>query len=749
MTVSVTVRLVRSIGLAALFVAAALFGIASGVIFAFAGDLPEIKALDDYAPSTITRVLGRDGSVVGEFATERREIIHYQDIPADLRNAILSAEDANFFKHGGLSLPRMFLALGRNLVTRGHSPGGSTLTQQLARNLFPVSVGFERTGLAGWERKTKEALVAVQIEKRYTKQEIFTMYCNQIYFGHGAYGVQAAARMFFGKPVQALTLAEAATIAGIIQGNVSQSPFLHPDAALRRRNYALRRMAEEGYITAAQAETARALPMVTHGAPTLASTAPYFLESIRQHLEEHYGAKAVYESGLTVKTGLDPALQVAANRALDAGVRRIDQLHGYRKPAHNILAEGRTLETYRNAAWTTDPSAGRVIPAVVTSVEAGQIRLKIGRWSGVIDRKGYDWTHKSADLVATRGDLIDAAITRIDAKAATFAAELSQPPLVEGAVLAIDNRTGQVLAMVGGTDFDKTQFNRATQALRQVGSAFKPFVYTAAIDRGYTVRSIVSDEPVSFNVGPNQPLYQPQNYEHDYEHDITLRQALARSRNIPAVKLMNELGIDQIIQFARRFGLTAPLPPVLSLAVGSGDLSLLEMTSAYTAFPNQGVRMAPLQVLQVVDRDGNVLEETRADPHEAIRADTAYVMTTMLEGVIDDEHGTGHAAKALGWPLGGKTGTTDEFTDAWFIGFDPDITIGVWVGYDKKKSLGAGMAGAQAALPIWMDIMQSWVDRRRAQVAEPPQFERPSNIVLVQTGTGIEAFIAGTEPAVR
>ncbi len=751
---SVPTRFMKSAGLAALFVAAALFGIAAGVMFAFVGDLPGISALDDYAPSTITRVVGRDGASVAEFATERREIIRYQDIPENLKDAILSAEDASFFRHGGLSVPRMVLAMGRNLITRGHSPGGSTLTQQLARNLFPVSIGFERTGLAGWERKTKEALMAVQIEKRYTKQEIFTMYCNQIYFGHGAYGVQAASRMIFGKPVQQLTLDEAATIAGIIQGNASQSPFLHPDKALVRRNYTLRRMAEEGYITADQAESARKLPISVHGAPAgPSSIAPFFAETVRQHLEEKYGAKAVYENGLTVKTGIDTALQAVANRALADGVRNIDRLHGYRKPTQNVLAEGHAIETYRNPRWSSDPTPGDTLPAVVASVDAGVLHIRIGKWLGTIDRKGYEWTHKTGDAVAKRGDVIDARVKTVDVKATSFTAEIDQPPLVEGAVVAIDNRTGHILAMVGGMDFDKSQFNRATQALRQVGSSFKPFVYTTAIDRGYTVSSLIDDDPVSFNVGPNQPLYEPKNYERDYMGSITLETALAHSRNIPAVKLMNELGIEQVIKYARNFGITAPLPPYLSLAIGSGDISLIEMTSAYTAFPNQGVRMAPLLTLHVVDRDGNILEDSRPEPHEAIRADTAYVMTTMLQDVVRE--GTGatdatSALRALNWPLGGKTGTTDDYTDAWFIGFDPDITIGVWVGYDKKKPLGSGMTGGVAALPIWTDIMQSWVSRRRAQGGESPQFERPSNIVMATGSDGrTYAYIAGTEPGIR
>jgi penicillin-binding protein 1A len=670
--------------------------------------------------------------------------VHYQDIPINLRHAILAAEDADFFRHFGLSIPRLAVTLMTDIVRR-QSAGASTLTQQLARNLFPTTVGFDRT----WTRKIKEALVAVQIEKRYTKEEIFTMYCNQINWGHGAYGVEAASRLYFGKSVRDVNLEEAAMLAGIIQGNVRQSPYVNMDNAVRRRNYALRRMAEAGYITQAQSEASQKKPIVTSGDPsTRPSLAPYFSELIRQHLEERYGAKAIYEQGLTIRTGLDPALQRAANRALDDGLRRIDRLHGYRRPAHNLIAEGKAIDSYKDARWAHDPAPGQIVPAVITAVDGGAIHVRAGRWAGTIDRAGYKWTGRTADQLAKRGDVIEVRAKSVDARATTFSGELEQPPLVEGAVLAIDNHTGEILTLIGGSDFRRTKFNRATQALRQVGSAFKPFVFTTAIDRGYTVSTILSDTPVTYNPGPNQPPYEPKNYEGNFLGDIPLHTALEHSRNVPTIKLMDALGPQQVIDYARRFGITAPLQPYLPTAIGAGDITLIEMTSAYTAFPNQGVRMTPVFARQVVDRDGNVLEDNRAEPREAIRADTAYVMTTMLEGVM--EVGTAAEAGAkLKWPLGGKTGTTDNFTDAWFIGFDPDITIGVWVGYDLKKPLGQGQSGAVAALPIWMDIMRTWIGRQRTALSELPHFERPGNVVLVAGGDGTRAYIAGTEPGIR
>jgi len=733
-------QLVRSFGLAALFLAAALFGIASGVLFAFVGDLPQISALDDYSPSTITRVLGRNGAVVGEFASERRQLVTYDQIPPVLRNAILSAEDSNFFSHSGLRIERIFVALAKDIMHRRKQGGASTLTQQLARKLFLTD---DKT----WERKIKEALLAVQIEKRYTKQEIFTMYCNKMYWGHLTYGVEAASELYFGKHAGDLTLDEAALIAGIIQGNQRQSPYVNMAAATARRNYTLDRMSAEGYITRADADAAKKRPVVTRGQPSAPrSIAPYFLEQVRIQLEDRYGAKALYENGLTIRTGIDAALQGAANKALDAGLRRLDKQRGtYRKPAHNLIAEGKSIEKYTSPRWLRDPLENEVYPAVITAVQGSVIHVRAGGWHGTIDKAGYEWTRKAAEAIARPGDVIDVRIKKRDDKDASFTALLEQTPQLQGAVVALDNRTGQVMAMIGGVNFERSQFNRAVQAMRQVGSLFKPFVYTAAIDRGYTATSILLDEPASYPAGPGQPLYSPQNYEKDYKGPIPLRYALEHSRNVPTVALMNALGPNTVIPYAHRMGVTSPIPPYLSSAIGAGEATLLEMTSAYTAYANQGVRMAPLLVTDVTDREGNVLEQHRTEPHEAIRADTAFIMTTLLQGVI--QHGTAavpvtEGLRAQHWPVAGKTGTTDEYTDAWFIGFDPDVTVGVWVGFDLKRPISSNATGAVAALPIWADIMNSWVDRRKAELAEPPAFARPGNVVIVDD----EAYIAGTEP---
>jgi penicillin-binding protein 1A len=437
---------------------------------------------------------------------------------------------------------------------------------------------------------------------------------------------------------------------------------------------------------------------------------------------------------------------------LNGGLRRIDKRHGFRAPRRNVIADGQTIDAFKQPRWDRPMRDGDVVPAVVRSAEPAAIAARAGALKVTIDKKGFGWTSKAGNQLVKPGDLIEVRLDSLDASGQTASGTLEQPPLVEGAILAIDNRTGQVKAMVGGYSFERSKFNRATQALRQVGSAFKPIVYTAAIDRGYTPASVIVDAPVSFSAGPNQPLYSPQNYDHKFEGPVTLRHALEDSRNVPAVRVMDQLGAKQVIAYARKMGLTSPLPPYLPVALGAAEATLSEMTSAFAVFPNQGVHMQTYSVLKVTDRAGNVLEENRPEPKDAIRADTAYVLTNLLRGVV--QRGTANKAASLNWPIGGKTGTTDDYTDAWFIGFDPDITIGVWIGLDQKKTIGRNMTGAEAAVPIWMEVMKAWIGDRK----DPPKFEAPGNIVFVSVdntgastdaatpGAISEAFIAGTQP---
>jgi penicillin-binding protein 1A len=591
--------------------------------------------------------------------------------------------------------------------------------------------------------------------------------------------VEAASRVYFGKPMKDLKLEESALIAGILQLPERQSPYVNQKWATQRRNYTLDRMAKEGYITQAAADAAKAQPIVLAGLRGAANTiAPYFAEEVRQHLEHKYGAQELYEAGLTVETTLDADLQASANRALDQGLRALDKRRGFRKPTQHVTAERSTIDTWKSRRWDRPFGVGDIVPAVVMElgtatarprrpatpelpgapIPAGTARLRIGAYEAVLTRPGFQWTGRAsaADLVIP-GDIIEVAITALDAERHVAEVTLEQTPLVEGALLAIDNKTGQIRAMVGGFDFARSKFNRAVQAPRQIGSAFKPFVMTTAIDRGYTPASLIVDAPATWSAGPGQPPYAPQNFDRQFEGTITLRRVLEDSRNVPTVKLMEQLTPAQVIAYARRLGISSPLQPYLSTALGASENTLLEVTSAYSAFPNHGVRMEPYSVVKVVERDGTLLEEHRPVAKEGIRADTAFVLVSMMEGVV--QRGTAAAALSLKWPLAGKTGTVDDYTDAWFIGYDPNITVGVWVGHDIKKSLGPGETGAIAALPIWMSFMQAYIDKHGDR-ATPPTFDPPGNIVFMPVDRGgspvapetpgaiLEAFIAGTQPGV-
>lgn len=760
------IRIARSAGLIILFAVVALAGILSGVLFAYAGDLPQITALDDYRPNTISRVLAANGQVIGEFAVERRVVIGYDDISPKFREAIVAAEDAGFNTHFGLSISAIAFRLMRDIVEAAKDmaarrlsrpAGASTLTQQLARNLFAEDIGF-RVGDRSLERKIKEAIVALQIEKRYTKREILTLYSNQVLFGHGTYGIEAAARLYFAKSAKDLTLEEAAMLAGIVQSPARQSPFVNVDAALRRRNYVLQRMAEERYITAEEAAASRKKPIEVRGRlQQPGAIAPYFVEEIRKRLEQQYGAKALYESGLVVNTTLDVTLQQSANRAVNHGLRRIDKRRGFRRVTRNALSNGGTLERFKDDRWSQPMAVGDYVPALVEAIgKPGPptgARLRIGRYHADLTREGFAWTRRTtaADILKT-GDVVEVEITALDQANGTMSVSLEQTPLVEGALVAIDNRSGHVKALVGGWSFNRSKFNRAVQAQRQLGSTFKPIVYTVAIDRGFTPTSMIVDAPVAYDAGSGQ-TYSPQNYDHKFEGPVTLRRALEDSRNIPAVKMMEAVGPANVINYAKKFGFSQAFPPYLAIALGAGESTLMEVTSAYSAFPNGGVRMTPLDVLKVMDREGNLLEENRSQATDVIRADTAFVLTNLLQGVV--QHGTGAAAASLKWPMGGKTGTVDDNTDAWFIGFDPDITVGVWTGLDEKKPLGRLETGAQAALPIWMEFMKDYI-ANRPDKDSPPEFTVPGNIVFVPVnraaGTGdavdgpVEAYIAGTQP---
>ncbi|HXD74556.1 MAG TPA: PBP1A family penicillin-binding protein [Vicinamibacterales bacterium] len=754
----IVLRVARNATIVLAFMVAAGLGIASGIFFAYTGDLPQITALDNYAPSTITRVYAAQGQLIGEFATQRRVVVGYDDINPLLREGIIATEDADFEKHIGINFRRIVVAAATDLLERRRALGASTITQQVARNIDKFGLTKQKL----LERKVREWILALQIEKRYTKKEILSIYCNQMYLGHGAYGIEAASRLYFQKSNKQLTLEEAALIAGLFQSPERQSPFVDMKRAVARRNIVLQRMADERYITQAQADEAKKKPIVTRGQPNQPpGIAPFFVEEVRKHLERQYGAKVLYENGLTVTTTLDARLQDLANKSIEHGLRTYDKRHGWRKPTRNVGDEKQTIETARDERWTRPITTGDIVPAVVvTAPKTGAARLRIGKYHADLTRDGYSWTYKaSADALFKAGDIVDVAVTKIDEPSQSMTVKLEQTPQAEAALIAIDNHTGEIKAMVGGWSFARSKFNRAIQAYRQIGSTFKPVVYTAAIDRGYTATTIIIDNPVTYPQVVGEP-YSPTNYDHEFLGPITLRYALEESRNIPAIKMMDLLGPKTVLEYAKRFGFSEDFPPYLPIALGAGDATLLEVTSAYTTFPNQGVRMKPFMVMNVKDRDGNLLEENRSEPSEVIHADTAYVMTHLLRGVLTPR-GTGVRAAAMAqtWPLAGKTGTVDENTDAWFIGFDPDITVGVWIGNDdKRKSLGADEQGSKAALPMWMEFMEGYINGRDDK-DDPPDFQAPGNIVFLpvdqKTGAVVapatpgainEAFVSGTQP---
>ena len=616
--------------------------------------------------------------MIGEFATERRVVIGYDDMAPVLRQAIMATEDADFEQHFGLSISRIAMTAVKDVVT-GQRAGASTITQQLARNLF-LQATYMRGGVyeRSLERKIREAILAVQLERRFTKREIFALYANQVPL-HGAYGVEAGARMYFNKSAKDVTLDEAATIAAIIQTPARLSPFVNPERTLaRRNNYVLPRMAEEGFVTRQAAAEAAEKPIVLRGQPTAErSFAAYFVEDIRKNLEQRFGAAALYETGLQVQTTLDVELQRAAERAVDRGLRRVDKRRERLPQAAPDRARPPTRRPRptRRRAGRQPIAAGDIVPGGGDGAAEGRrpaARASASAPTEVdLPRAAFAWTRKTnaADLFAV-GDVIEVAIGAID-KGQYTQLTLEQAPIVEGALVAIDNRTGQIRAMVGGFDFARSKFNRATQARRQVGSLFKPVLYAAAIDRGLHRRVGVHrragvvrrrPEPAAVSAAELRPEVRRAGDAAPRARGLAQHSGREGARSRRAA--------EQVVGYAKRLGLTGSYPPYLSLALGAAESTLLEMTSAYSAFANQGVRMTPYAVRSVTDREGTIIEENRPEPREALRADTAFLMAHLLEGVV--QRGTAVAAKSLEWPLAGKTGTMDEFTDAWFVGFDPE-----------------------------------------------------------------------------
>lgn len=623
--------------------------------------LPSVTALETIQPIQGSKVYDDNDELLAEFQVERRIFIPLAQIPKSLRDAVLAVEDARFYSHWGVDPMGVARAVYQNFRRGRIVEGGSTITQQLAKVLF-------LTPDKSLDRKLKEAFLALQLERRYAKDRILEMYLNQIYFGHGAFGVEAAARTYFGKSVSELGLPESALLAALPRAPTTYSPFEHPEQARRRRAHVLNRMAEVGILTRAQAARANTADLALVPPERRRTTGPYFAEYIQQILEAKYGVDMVYKGGLNVYSTLNATMQLQAERALREGLK--------------------TLEA-------------RALPP--------------------------------------RG------LTPAAAKGKTGRIPSEHP---EGAILTIEPQSGHIRAMVGGYDFFRSQFNRAVQAKRQPGSAFKPFVYIAALESGLTPATTIEDAPVTYPVGRNDQPWKPDNYDRKFRGLITLQQAVEESVNVVTVKLQERIGINRTVEVARRLGVQSPLNDDLTIALGSSDLSLLELTSAYSTLANQGVWVPPTPIRYITDTQGRLLEENIPQGVEVVSPEVAYVMTHMLRGVV--QRGTGVAARALGRPVAAKTGTTNEYSDAWFVGFTPKLVTGVWVGYDRPRSLGRDETGSRVAAPIWVDYMG-----KALASAPPEEFPVPERVVLVPVDMDpagacarpvVMAFVRGTQP---
>ncbi len=690
-------KLIDRVALAFLLLCSIALGAACGLLFVYASDLPEIRALETYRPTVVTEIYADDGQMVGSFALQRRILMTYEQVPRVLYNAVTAIEDQHFEDHWGIDFPRIAGAAFRNVLKHHITAGASTITMQLAGNLF-----LDRSDKT-FRRKMQEILLALQIERRYTKPQIFTMYSNQVYLAHGNYGFAAASQFYFGKPVTDLKLQEAALLAGMVNGP-KFSPLNNPALALARRNLVLHRMEEEGKITPAEESATRKTPLGVHIQYPRNDLAPYFFEDIRKYLESTYGTEAVHERGLRVYTTLNIAMQRAANQSVRDGLHSYDRRHGWRGNLPNIIRDNLgTIATYEDDDWRRPIEKGTYTTGLVLSVEDKSATIKIGTYRAILSPPEIAWTgHKRLNEILAVGDLAQFSIQ--DLRETTARVQLEQQPGPQGAMVAIDNPTGEIKAMVGGYSFEESKFNRVTQAVRQVGSSFKIYVYADALEKGSTPFDTILDAPFT-TISGGQP-YSPHNYDEKFEGNITLRRALAGSRNVPAVKLAEKVGINSVVNVTRRFGITTPLPPYLPLALGSADMRLLEHVSAFTVFPNDGIRIDPHMIRRVTSYDGALLEEAHPIVHDVVTPEVARTMTAMLEEVI--QFGTGIQAKSLGRPAAGKTGTTQDYTDAWFIGFTPQITSGVWVGFDDKQiSLGKKETGARAALPVWIQFMKA------------------------------------------
>jgi penicillin-binding protein 1A len=730
------------------FALAASAAVALGVLFfrEIRKDLPPVEQLAGYRPAVASQVYAAGGELVGEFFLEKRYLVPLDRIPPVVRQAFVAAEDSNFYTHRGIDFTSILRAFANNVFAGSVVQGGSTITQQVVKSLL---LSPERS----YQRKIKEVLLSLRLERQFKKDEILYIYLNQIYLGSGAYGVAAASQVYFSKDIQEVTLPEAALLAGLPQAPSRTSPVHHPKRARSRELYVLDRMVAAGYIDHEQREAAARIPVhVVLGQRRQSyAYAPDYVEYVRRTLEERYGSRAPYELGLRIDTALDLSMQQIAEKAVRNGLKGLDRRRGYRGPVRRLSeAEAQPFLDQQERSVPKDGyRPGTSVEALVVRSSAERATLRVGGSEVVLPAAGMAWARGWTPARLRPGDVVLVQIEK--QQSGVLEASLDQDPDTEGAFLALDANSGRVRAMVGGYDYSRSQFNRAVQAMRQPGSAFKPMVYAAAFDHGFTPASIVVDSPISFEDGSNR-IWKPENYEQEFRGATRLREALVHSMNVITVKVAQDIGLPYLLSYLPRFGFERPFPRNLSIALGSSEVTLLEMVRAFDVFATGGQLYDPIFITKITDSAGNVIEDRRPSHSEVLSPETSYLITSILKSVI--ERGTGHRAKALARPAAGKTGTTNDQMDAWFIGYTPELVAGAWVGFDEKKTLGKEETGGRAAVPIWLEFMQEATDKMPIS-----DFAVPQGIVFVNIdektglraapGDGellLECFRRGSEP---
>jgi penicillin-binding protein 1A len=737
-----------------LIIAAVVIGISAGAFIALAKGVPSVEELRQYKSVPGTRVYADDDTLIGELKIEKGIFVPLNRMPHHLVNAVVAVEDSRFWKHKGIDYVAIARAAVKDVLHVGLKEGGSTITQQLAKITFLTP---EKT----LQRKLREAALAMKIEKKLEKKDILELYLNRVYLGHGAYGMEMAARVYFGKSAREVTLPEAALLAGLIKAPSTYSPYNNLTRAKDRQETVLARMEEEGYIKSSERERAVKQPLYLSTLRRGQEANNYFIEYVRKYLEETYGADAVYKGGLSVHTTLDKRAQAAAARALQDGLRELDKRRGWRGSIERREVDAEKELKKKERAGSVIANAGDIVPGVVLKVSPkeailkargiiGRLPIENARWAALrLDSKTGRTSQISnftLDKILQVGDVVRVGFKSSRGGVAELV--LEQEPDVEGALVAMDPNTGFVRAMVGGYDFSRSEYNRAVFAKRQPGSAFKPVIYAAAMDNGFTPASVIRDEPVTYKGGPRGD-WSPENYDHKHYGPTLLRDALAYSRNVVTVKLVDAIGVEKVIAFAKNIGIKEEMPHNLSIALGSVGLSPMDLVSGYSVFASGGMKMKPVTIKYITDAAGRVLESNEPEGEQVISPETAFLVTSMMEDVVN--YGTGWRAKALGRPVAGKTGTTNDYRDAWFVGYVPDMIAAVWVGFDDMRPLGNQETGARAASPIWVNFMRS-IEFGEHSFVVPEGIVSypidPANGLLARDGiSGVkEYFKNGTQP---